>query len=113
MALSKTFTLPEGYSASYLRLVRIDRLDHAARECVAFFSLYKDATTAATAAATPIRPVGGTLILRGAKFDQYVGKTAIKGPPVLDVSAQLYVAAKAEPMEMWHGTVTLSDATDA
>jgi hypothetical protein len=107
MAFQKTFTLPSGVSGNYVRLIA-HRWDRAARECSALFALYVNATAAQTGK-DALTPWIAKLWLRGAKFDQYVGNTALE---TSDVLAQLYVAAKAEPLSCDFGSDAFADAQD-
>jgi hypothetical protein len=107
MALQKTFTLPSGISGNYIRLVA-HRWDRAARESSAFFALYVDAAAAQSGKA-PLTPWIAKLWLRDAKFDQYLSNAELSTPGIL---AQLYVAAKAEPLSCDFGSDALADAVD-
>jgi len=107
MALQKTFTLPSGISGNYIRLVA-HRWDRAARESSALFALYVDAAAAQSGKA-PLTPWIAKLWLRDAKFDQYLSNAELSTPGIL---AQLYVAAKAEPLSCDFGSDALSDAVD-
>ena len=112
MALQRTFTR-HGFSADYLHFFRFDELDHDNRRCVAIFSLWKDAATYATEPRSPWVPRAVRLILTGDKFDQYVSKDALAGPPTKDITAQVYLAAKSEPVDYWGGQLpNLADAVD-
>jgi hypothetical protein len=107
MALQKTFTLPSGVSGNYVRLIT-HRWDRSARECAALFALYLDESAAQTGKAA-LSPWIAKLWLRGDKFDQYVGNTALE---TSDVLAQLYVAAKAELISCDFGSDAFADAVD-
>jgi hypothetical protein len=107
MALQKTFTLPSGISGNYIRLVA-HRWDRAARESSALFALYVDAAAAQSGKA-PLTPWIAKLWLRDAKFDQYLSNAELSTPGIL---AQLYVAAKAEPLSCDFGSDALADAVD-
>jgi hypothetical protein len=107
MALQKTFTLPSGVSGNYIRLVA-HRWDRAARESSALFALYVDAAAAQSGKA-PLTPWIAKLWLRDAKFDQYLSNAELSTPGIL---AQLYVAAKAEPLSCDFGSDALADAVD-
>ena len=107
MALQKTFTLPSGISGNYIRLVA-HRWDRAARESSALFALYVDAAAAQSGKA-PMTPWIAKLWLRDAKFDQYLSNAELTSPGIL---AQLYVAAKAEPLSCDFGSDALADAVD-
>jgi hypothetical protein len=107
MALQKTFTLPSGISGNYIRLVA-HRWDRAARESSALFALYVDAAAAQSGKA-PMTPWIAKLWLRDAKFDQYLSNAELSTPGIL---AQLYVAAKAEPISCDFGSDALADAVD-
>jgi hypothetical protein len=98
MALQKSFTLPSGISGNYIRLVA-HRWDRAARESSALFALYVDSAAAHS----------GKAPLRDAKFDQYLSNAELSTPGIL---AQLYVAAKAEPISCDFGSDALADAVD-
>jgi hypothetical protein len=107
MAFQKTFTLPSGVSGNYIRLVT-HRWDRAARECSALFALYVDAT-AAQDGKQPLTPWIAKLWLRGDKFDEYLSNEELTTPGIL---AQLYVAAKAEPLACDFGSDAFADAVD-
>jgi hypothetical protein len=107
MALQKTFTLPSGISGNYIRLVA-HRWDRAARESSALFALYVGAAAAQSGKA-PLTPWIAKLWLRGDKFDQYLSNAELSTPGIL---AQLYVAAKAEPLSCDFGSDALADAVD-
>ena len=107
MALQKSFTLPSGISGNYIRLTA-HRWDRQAREAVAWFSLYVDATAAGSGKA-PLNPWIAKLWLTGDKFDQYLGNAELTSPGIL---AQLYVAAKAEPISCDFGSDAFADAVD-
>jgi len=107
MALQKTFTLPSGVSGNYIRLVT-HRWDRAARECSALFALYVDAAAASSGKA-PLTPWIAKLWLTGAQFDFYLSNSELESPGVL---AQLYVAAKAEPLSCDFGSDAFADALD-
>lgn len=107
MALQKSFTLPSGVSGNYIRLVA-HRWDRTAKESSAFFALYVDATAAQSGKA-PLTPWIAKLWLRGDKFDQYLSNAELMSPGIL---AQLYVAAKAEPISCDFGSNAFADAVD-
>ena len=107
MALQKTFTLPSGISGNYIRLVA-HRWDRAAKESSALFALYVDAAAAQSGKA-PLTPWIAKLWLRGDKFDQYLSNEDLTSPGIL---AQLYVAAKAEPISCDFGSDAFADAVD-
>ena len=107
MALQKSFTLPSGISGNYIRLVA-HRWDRAAKESSAFFALYVDAAAAQSGKA-PLTPWIAKLWLRGDKFDEYLSNAELTSPGIL---AQLYVAAKAEPISCDFGSNAFADAVD-
>jgi len=107
MAFQKTFVLPSGISGNYTRLTA-HRWDRQAREAVAWFALYVDAAAAASGKSS-LTPFIAKLWLTGNKFDQYVGSAALKSE---DILAQLYVAAKAEPISCDFGSNAFADALD-
>ena len=107
MALQKTLTLPSGVAGNYSRLVTY-RWDRSTREAVALFALYLDAA-AAGSGKQPVTPWIAKLRLTGDKFDLYLSNTALEDH---DVIAQLYTAAKAEPVASDFGDNVFSDATD-
>ncbi len=107
MALQKTCTLPSGVSGNYIRLTA-HRWDRQAREAVAWFSLYVDAA-AANSGKAPLTPWIAKLWLTGSKFDQYLSNPELESPGVL---AQLYAAAKAEPINCDFGSDAFANATD-
>ncbi|MBM4229511.1 MAG: hypothetical protein FJ184_02030 [Gammaproteobacteria bacterium] len=107
MALQKTFTLPSGVSGNYIRLTA-HRWDRQAREAVAWFALYVDAA-AATSGKAPLTPFIAKLWLTSTTFDDYLAPAALENSSVL---AQLYVAAKAEPISCDFGSNAFADALD-
>lgn len=107
MAFQKTFTLPSGVSGNYTRLIA-HRWDRQTREAVAWFALYVDAAAASSGKAS-LTPFIAKLWLTENKFDQYVGNSAIDST---DILAQLYVAAKAEPVACDFGSDAFADALD-
>ena len=107
MALQKSFTLPSGISGNYIRLVA-HRWDRAAKESSALFALYVDAAAALSGKA-PLTPWIAKLWLRGDKFDEYLSNAELTSPGIL---AQLYVAAKAEPISCDFGSDAFADAVD-
>ena len=107
MAFQKTLTLPSGVSGNYIRLIS-HRWDRQAREAVAWFALYVDAT-AAQSGKQPLTPFIAKLWLQGAKFDQYLNNAELASPGIL---TQLYIAAKAEPVSSDFGSDVLADAVD-
>lgn len=107
MAFEKTFTLPSGVSGNYTRLVTY-RWDRGAREAVALFALFVDAS-AAQSGKTALTPFIAKLRLNDAKFDQYLSNAVLE---TSDVIAQLYVAAKAEPVISDFGSDAFADATE-
>lgn len=103
----------KGYTAEYLRFSHFETMNHELRECVAIFCLFKDKATAEANAADVFVERAVRLVLSGDKFDQWVGKEVIAGPPAKDITAQLYLAAKAEPVGFWGGRLpNLADAQD-
>ena len=107
MALQKTLTLPSGVAGNYSRLISY-RWDRAAKEAVALFALYLDAAAAASGK-QPVTPWIAKLRLTGDKFDLYLGNAALEDH---DVIAQLYMAAKAEPVASDFGQNVFADAID-
>lgn len=107
MAFQKQFTLASGVSGNYSRLITY-RWDRATREAVALFALFVDAA-AAQSGKQSLTPFIAKLRLTGDKFDEYLGNAALADH---DVIAQLYVAAKAEPVISDFGADAFADATD-
>ena len=107
MALAKSFTLNSGATGDYIRLVTF-RWDRSTREAVALYALYVNAA-AAQSGKEPLSPFIAKLRLTGDKFDQYLGNLALAQA---DVVAQLYVAAKAEPLACDFGADAFADAAD-
>lgn len=107
MAFEKTFTLPSGISGNYTRLVTC-RWDRNTREAVALFALFVDAA-AAQGGKTALTPFIAKLRLTDSKFDQYLSNAVLE---TSDVLAQLYIAAKAEPVISDFGTDAFADATE-
>lgn len=107
MAFAKTFTLPSGISGNYTRLVTY-RWDRNAREAVALFALYIDKPSAQSGKAS-LTPFIAKLRLTDAKFDQYLSNAALE---TAEPIAQLYVAAKVEPVISDFGSDAFADAQD-
>lgn len=107
MAFQKSFTLNSGASGNYSRLTTY-RWDRSVREAVALFALYLDASAAQTGK-QPLVPYIAKLRLTDAKFDQYLGNAVLDNH---DVIAQLYLAAKAEPVISDFGSNCFADATN-
>lgn len=107
MAFQKTFTLTSGVVGNYSRLVTY-RWDRATREAVALFALYLDAT-AAHEEKRPLTAYIAKLRIVGDKFDLYLSNAALSDH---DVIAQLYLAAKAEPLSCDFGSDAFADAQD-
>ena len=109
MALQKTITLPNGASGNYIRLGAYT-WDRVSRECSAHLLLF---TTAAQASSYPSAPLCliAKLRLTGAKFDEYLGNSALEEATA---AAQIYAAAKAETLLAGAGltSVVLADATN-
>jgi len=103
MALQKNFTR-YGFTANYIRLTTISRLDYNTREAVAWFGIFKDASQPEALIGDAFR-----LTLSGADFDFYLAKSVLAEA---DVLAQLYLAARAMPVGSWAGSVSLADAKD-
>lgn len=108
MALQKTIQLSTGEAGDYIRMTSF-RWDRGARDASAMFALFKSSHAAASGA-TPQVPIIAKLRLRDAKFDQYLGTAALDQGSVV---AQLYAAARAEPVVSDYGPAVLADATDA
>jgi len=108
MALQKIIILPSGVSGDYSRITHF-RWDRTTREASALIDLYLDAATAVSG--SPLRPIVAKLRLSGDKFDLYLS-TAALAASANDVVAQLYVAAKAEPVISDHGATIFADAID-
>lgn len=107
MAFQKTFTLSSGVSGNYTRLITY-RWDRSTREAVALFALYVSAQ-AAQEGKQALTPYIAKLRLSGAKFDQYLGNSVLTDH---DAIAQLYVAARAEPVSCDFGSDAFADALD-
>lgn len=107
MAFQKSFTLPSGVAGNYTRLVTC-RWDRNAREAVALFALFVD-SAAAHNGKQPLTPFIAKLRLEGAKFDQYLSNAALESA---DVLAQLYIAAKSEPVISDFGSDCFADAQE-
>lgn len=108
MALQKTITLPNGVAGNYARITSF-RWDRTSREASANIALFLDAETAVSGQA--LRPTVAKLRLHGAKFDAYLSPAALAASDN-DVVAQLYVAAKAEPVVSDFGATIYAEATD-
>ena len=94
MALSKQLTHPATKaSGEYIALVAY-RWDRSVRECSALFGLFKDAAHAAETNAVPCA-IAAKLRLRDEAFDRYFDKKQADREKVI---AQLYAAAKVEPL---------------
>jgi hypothetical protein len=108
MAFQINISLASGVSGNYVRVSQF-RWDRATKEASALFALYKDAANAATG--QPLVPIVAKLRLHGAKFDTYLSPAALAESDN-DAVAQLYVAAKAEPVISDHGATIFADAID-
>ena len=91
MAFQKIIALPTGVSGSYSRITNF-YWDRNAREASAHFALYLNQATSVTG--QPLVPLIAKLRLYGARFDEYLGATALAASDH-DVIAQLYLAARA------------------
>jgi len=107
MAFAKSFALNSGAAGDYIRLVTF-RWDRSTREAVALFALYVNAA-AAQSGKEPLSPFIAKLRLTGDKFDQYLGNPALAQA---DVVAQLYIAAKVEPLACDFGADAFANAAD-
>lgn len=107
MAFSKSLTLPSGATGDYIRVITY-RWDRSAREAVALFALYVS-QQAAHEGKQPLTAYIAKLRLSGAKFDQYLGNSVLTDH---DAIAQLYVAARAEPVSCDFGSDAFADALD-
>lgn len=107
MAFQKTFTLPSGVSGNYIRLIAY-RWDRTAREATAIFALYLDAH-AAESGKDPIAPTLAKLRVASDQFDAHLSNAALAGN---DILAQLYVAAKTEPLLCDFGDDAFANAQD-
>lgn len=95
MALQLPVTLPNGAEGNYLR-IGIYEWNRQGRSAYAELALFKDATQAALAPRFPLAVVA-ILNLRNASFDTYLSNAALASASG-DVLAQLYAAAKVEPL---------------
>lgn len=109
MALQNTFSLPEGYTAEYLRISRIDCWDREAKVACFLFDLWKDAAQTSVEGAKPARPKAFRLQVSGADFTTWFGNAALSEGLILD---QAYAAAKVLPVDWWEGSAPLSMAVD-
>jgi len=107
MAFQKSFTLSSGVSGNYVRLIAY-RWDRPAREATAIFALYLDAEAAASGKQA-IAPTLAKLRLAGDQFDAHLGNAVLVGN---DIVAQLYVAAKTEPLSCDFGDDAFANAQD-
>jgi hypothetical protein len=108
MAFQKSLTLPSGATGDYIRVITY-RWDRSAREAVALFALYVS-QGAAQEGKQALTPYVAKLRLTGAKFDQYLGNALLADR---DAIAQLYAAAKVEPVSCDFGSDVFADALDA
>jgi len=113
MALKKTVSA-RGSDASYFRLVAY-YWDANTREASATFGLYRDKDHSdkckhgAKIREQAVVEVAAKLRLERAKFDQYLSNDALTNA---DVLAQLYLAAKTEPVISDFGSDVFSDAQE-
>jgi hypothetical protein len=107
MAFIKTLTLPSGASGNYTRLITY-RWDRTTKEALALFALYSSKDFAAQGK-PPFTQFIAKLRLERAKFDQYLSNDALTNA---DVLAQLYLAAKTEPVISDFGSDVFSDAQE-
>ena len=108
MAFSKSLTLPSGATGDYIRVITY-RWDRSAREAVALFALYVS-QQAAWEGKQALTPYIAKLRLTGAKFDEYLGNSVLTDR---DAIAQLYAAARVEPVSCDFGSNVFADALDA
>lgn len=96
MALQKSFTLPHGVTADYVKIAYAPA-DYVGKRISVHFALYLSATQAAANPAAPLVPIFAKLRLEGAKFDQYLATAVLALSDAEDpFRASLYAAAKAE-----------------
>lgn len=111
MSLKKPTPIPGGYTAEFWSINFYERLDYSAKKAVIIFSLWRD-QAAYEAKETPLERAG-RLVLEGDKFDEYLAKEVLKTSE-RDINAQIYAAAKVEPVDFWFARASdfLADAVD-
>ncbi|WP_221029891.1 hypothetical protein [Actomonas aquatica] len=110
MALIKSFTLPNGVTADYLRYRRTDCWDREAKVACFLFDLWLNKAQTLVADAQPVAPMAFRLQVTGATFDTWFSNAALESA---DLIPHIYAAAKALPVDHWAGSgVLLSDAVD-
>jgi len=109
MALQKTFTLPSGYPADYIRFNRIEEWDRQRKVCTVRFDLWKDAAAAASPGVAPAIERAFRLRAVGADFDAWFGVSELSTELFI---AQVYAAARVLPVDWWNDRAPLSDAVD-
>lgn len=115
MALQKTFNVPGGYQANYIRWVYNEEENRIDRKITLWFALYRD-RAALDAGEPPILPRAVHLRLEKEKYDEYFSPAAIAAARANgeDQIAIYYRAAKSEKVDMLRGSgPLLADAQDA
>ena len=105
MAFIKTLTLPSGAAGNYTRLITY-RWDRTTKEALALFALYSSQESAAQGK-PPFTQFIAKLRLERTKFDEYLSNDSLTNG---DVLAQLYLAAKTEPVISDFGSDVFWDA---
>jgi hypothetical protein len=115
MAFKKTFELPDGSTAEYIKFRRIEDLDVDEKRCTIIFAVYRDKEKR-DAGKEPAKVFACRLRLQGEKFDEYFSPAKQRQGAIAgnDLIALAYAAAKAETVDMWHGSAKhFADAADA
>jgi hypothetical protein len=114
MAFKKVFELPDGSTAEYIKFRRIEDFDVDEKRCTIIFAIYRDKEKR-DAGKVPANVFACRLRLQGEKFEQYFSTAKLKAAAEegKDLIAIAYEAAKAENVDMWHGSRKhLEDAGD-
>jgi hypothetical protein len=114
MALQKTFKVPGGYEANYIRWNYTEENNRLLRKATIWFALYRD-RAAMDSGEPPIMPQAVHLRLEGEKYDQYLSPAALAAAKANgeDEIAIYYRAAKTEPVDMLKGSgPLLADAVN-
>ena len=109
MALIKSFTLPNGITAEYLRFRRTDCWDRESRVACFLFDLWLNKAQSEVANATPVLAMGFRLQATGTAFDTWFSNAALESA---DLIPQIYAAAKVLAVDWWEGSAPLVDAVD-
>jgi hypothetical protein len=108
MALKKQITLPNGTAGEYIRIDYFE-FNRRARTAYVQLALFLSEAQARAYPDYPMQVVG-QLELTGAKFDQYLSGATLAADGG-NLIAQLYEAAKVEPLRAVNGIVVIDIGT--